>query len=146
MASISGLVVPTEVVALIVPAATVAEIVPLPSLLKPLPAMAPWVLGYFRWRNYPVTLVSFERLAADREISGFSRVCVFYPLVGREPFDYFAFVMKGEPRSLEIPDSAEVDVLPAQISPQYTIGALKIEGHTYVIPDFERLKVTFYNE
>lgn len=146
MASVSVLVAPTEAAALIVPAATVAEIILAPPDLKPLPAMAPWVLGYFRWRNYPVTLVSFDRLAADREISGFSRVCVFYPLPGRESFDYFAFVMKGEPRSLEIPDSAEAGVLPAEVSPQYTIGALRIGDLTYVIPDFEHLKAVFYNE
>lgn len=146
MASLHGLVVPTEVAALIVPAAAVAEIIAHPSALKPLPATSPWVLGYFRWRNYPVTLVSFERLAADREMSGFSRVCVFYPLPGRESFDYFAFVMNGEPRSLEIPDSAEADVLPAQVSSQFTAGALRIGDHTYVIPDFDRLKAAFYNE
>lgn len=146
MVSIPGLVVPTEAATLIVPAGTVAEIISRPSSLKPLPVMAPWVLGYFRWRNYPVTLVSFDRLAADREISGFSRVCVFYPLAGREPFDYFAFVMKGEPRSLEIPDSADAGVLPAQISPQFAVGALRIADLTYVIPDFEHLKTVFYDE
>jgi hypothetical protein len=126
VASLHGLVVPTEVAALIVPAAAVAEIIAHPSALKPLPATSPWVLGYFRWRNYPVTLVSFERLAADREMSGFSRVCVFYPLPGR--------------------DSAEADVLPAQVSSQFTAGALRIGDHTYVIPDFDRLKAAFYNE
>jgi chemosensory pili system protein ChpC len=145
MVSVSGLVVPTQVGALVVPTATVAEVVSRPAL-KPLPSTARWVLGYFHWRNYPVTLVSFERLAADRKISEFSRVCVFYPLPGREPFDYFAFAISGEPRSLEISDSSEAGSLPAQVSPQFAAGALRIGDSTYVIPDFDRLKAAFYDE
>lgn len=144
MASIPGLLVPTEVATLIVPAATVAEVVAKPADLKPLPASEPWVVGYFRWRNYPVTLVSFERIAADREIPNFSRVCVFHPLPGRQSFDYFALTMKGEPRSLEITDSAGPGSLPAHVAEQFVAGTVAADDRSLVIPDFGALKAAFY--
>jgi hypothetical protein len=103
-------------------------------------------VGYFHWRNYPVTLVSFERLAADKEIAEFSRVCIFYPLPGRESFDYFALVMSGDPRSLEVPDSVAADTLPADVSQRFVSGAVKINDHTLVIPDFDAFKAAFYPE
>lgn len=144
MAAIPGLIIPTEAAALIVPAATVAEIILNPPEVKALPASPHWVLGYIRWRNYPVTLVSFERLASDRDTSGFSRMCVFYPLPGREAHDYFAMIMSGEPRSLEITDAAAAGTLPPQVSRHYSAGAVTLEDRTLVIPDFAALKTAFY--
>lgn len=144
MAAVPGLLIPTEAAELIVPAATVAEIILTPPEVKALPASPPWVLGYIRWRNSPVTLISFERLASDRDISGFSRMCVFYPLPGREAHDYFAMVMSGEPRSLEITDAAAAGTLPPQVSRHYAAGAVTMGDRTLVIPDFEALKEAFY--
>lgn len=144
MAAVHSLIVPTEVATLVVPSATVAEIIPHPPDLKPLPAVEPWVRGYFRWRNRPVTLVSFERLAADREPSGFQRVCVFYPLPGRAPYDYFALGMTGDPRGMEITDSAAVGSLPPQISQTLAAGVLDVDGRILVIPDFIALREAFY--
>jgi len=144
MAAVPSLMIPTRAATLVVPAATVAEIISHPPDIKPLPAVQPWVLGYIRWRNYPVTLLSFERLASDGEIPALSRVCVFYPLPGRETFDYFAMIMSGEPRSLEITDAAVSAPLPAQVSQHYTAGAVKAEDRSLVIPDFDALKSAFY--
>lgn len=144
MAAVPGLIVPTEVATLIVPSATVAEIIPNPPNVMPLPAVEPWVCGYFRWRNYPVTLVSFERLAGDREIPRFQRVCVLYPLPGRAPHDYFAVGMTGDPRGLEIPDSAGAASVPARMSPGLAAGAIEVGGRTLVIPDFDALNAAFY--
>lgn len=144
MTSISGLMVPTEAASLVVPAVTVAEVVRKPPDLKPLPASEPWVAGYFRWRNRPVTLVSFDRLAAGRESPDFSRVCVFHPLPGRQPFDYFALIMRGEPRSVEVTDSAGAGVPPAHLSARFVSAAVEIDGRTLVIPDFNALKSAFY--
>lgn len=144
MTSIPGLMVPTEAANLVVPTVTVAEVVAKPADLKPLPASEPWVAGYFRWRNRPVTLVSFDRLAAGRESPGFSRVCVFHPLPGRQPFDYFALIMRGEPRSIEVSDSAAAGVPPAYLSARFVSAAVEIDGRTLVIPDFGALKSAFY--
>jgi len=144
MAAVPGLMIPTEAAPLVVPAATVAEIVPNSPEVRALPASPVWVLGYIRWRNYPVTLVSFERLASDRDMPGFSRICVFYPLPGREAHDYFAMIMSGEPRSLEITDEVAAGTLPAQVSRQYSAGAVIVEGRHLVIPDLEALKAVFY--
>lgn len=144
MASIPGLLVPTEVAALVVPAATVAEVVAKPADLKPLPAVQPWVAGYFRWRKCPVTLVSFDHIAAGREIAEYSRVCIFHPLPGRQPFDYFALIMSGEPRSLEITDSAGAGDLPPQLSERFVSGTLQVGDRTLVIPDFDALRSAFY--
>lgn len=144
MAGVQAVIVPTGIAALVVPSATVAEIVSNPPDVKPLPAVEPWVTGYFRWRNYPVTLVSFERLAAGWETVRFHRVCVFYPLPGREPFDYFALGMSGEPRSLEIPDSAGAVSIPAPAASRFAAGAVTLDDRTLVIPDFEAMKAAFY--
>lgn len=146
MAAVTGVMVPTTVANLILPAASVAEIVRHPPEIEPLPGVEPWVMGYFLWRNYPVTLVSFERLAAGREISEFARACVLYPLPGRESFDYFALAMSGDPRSVEVPDSAAADTLPAEISQRFAAGAVNINDRTLVIPDFDALKTAFYPE
>jgi len=144
MASIPGLRVPTAAATLVVPAITVAEVVAKPAEIKPLPAAEPWVAGYFRWRNYPATLVSFDRIAAGRESPGFSRVCVFHPLPGRQSFDYFALIMEGEPRSMEITDSAGAGPLPAHLYEQFVAGTLQAVDQTLVIPDFGALKAAFY--
>lgn len=136
--------VPTEVATLLVPSVTVAEVVRRPADLKPLPAVEPWVAGYFRWRNYPVTLVSFERIAAGREIPDFSRACVFHPLPGRQPFDYFALTMKGEPRSLEITDSAGAGSLPEHLSEHFVSSTVQVDDRVLVVPDFGALKAAFY--
>lgn len=144
MASVPALAVPTAAATLVVPAATVAEVVARPADLRPLPGAEPWVLGYFRWRNRPVTLVSFDLIAAGRESPGFSRVCVFHPLPGRQPFDYFALTMKGEPRSIEITDSAGAGVPPAHLSGRFVSGAVQVDDRTLVIPDFGALKSAFY--
>lgn len=143
MAAVIGLTLPTAAGTLVVPAAAVAEIIMHPPRIEPLPGVEPWVEGYFRWRNCPVTLVSFERLAADRETPDFSRVCVLYPLPGRESFDYFALVMNGEPRSVEIPESVTAASLPAEIS-RFAAGAVTINDRTLVIPDFDAFKAAFY--
>ena len=144
MTAVTSLMVPTTIAALVLPAATVAEIVPHPPELRPLPGVKPWVMGYFRWRNYPVTLVSFEHLAAGMEMTGFSRVCVMYPLPGRESFDYFALAMNGDPRSVEVTESAAAVALPAGISERFAAGALSINDRTLVIPDFDALEKAFY--
>lgn len=144
MASIPGLMIPTGVATLVVPAVTVAEVMARPADLKPIPAAESWVAGYFRWRNCPVTLVSFERIAAGREIPDYSRVCVFHPLPGRQTIDYFALTMKGEPRSLQITDSAGAGAPPAEIADQFVAGAVQVDGRTLVIPDFDALKAAFY--
>lgn len=144
MASIPGLIIPTAVATLLVPSAMVAEVVSRPRGIMPLPAVKPWVLGYFRWRNYPVTLVSFERLAADREHSGFTRACVFYPLPGRGSFEYFALTVSGDPRSVEIADSAAAGSVPGSIARRFAAGAVDINDRTLVIPDFTALESAFY--
>jgi chemotaxis signal transduction protein len=144
MPGIPAVMVPTGIATLVVPSPAVAEIVSNPSDVKPLPAVESWVLGYFRWRNNPVTLVSFERLAADREMAQFNRVCVFYPLPVREPFDYFALGLSGEPRSLEIPDSARAVSIPPEVSNRFVAGAVAVDDRTLVIPDFDALKAAFY--
>jgi chemotaxis signal transduction protein len=144
MAGVQSLMIPTGVATLVVPSATVAEVIAGSPGLKPLPGVEPWVLGYFRWRNYPVTLVSFERLAAGRDISSFYRLCVFFPLPGREAFDYFALGLTGEPRGLEITDSAGPGALPAGLSQRFAAGAITMDDRTLVIPDFDALKAAFY--
>lgn len=136
--------VPTAAATLVVPAATVAEVVAKPANLRPLPAAEPWVAGYFRWRNRPVTLVSFDRIAAGRESPDFSRVCVFHPLPGRQSFDYFALIMKGEPRSVEITDSAAAAAAPPHLAARFVSGAVQVDDRTLVIPDFAALKSAFY--
>jgi chemotaxis signal transduction protein len=135
---------PTGVARLIVPAATVAEVVTRPASLKPLPASEPWVAGYFRWRNNPVTLISFESIAANLGVPGYTRVCVFHPLPGRQPHDYFALIVNAEPRTMEITDSAVAASPPPQLSRRFVAGAVQIDGQTLVIPDFDALKAAFY--
>ena len=146
MAALPGLMIPTDVATLVVPSATVAEIVSGSPPIKPLPAVESWVQGYFRWRNYPVTLVSFEGLATGREKSKFRRLCVFYPLPGRQAHEYFALGTSGEPRTLEIDDSAGPVPLPEGVSPGFAAGAVTVGGRTLVIPDFEAWKAAFYGE
>lgn len=136
--------VPTEAATLLVPAATVAEVVSKPRDLRPLPAAEPWVAGYFRWRNRPVPLVSFERIATGREGPQGTRACVFHPLPGRPAFDYFALIVQGEPRSVEITDSADAGPLPENIAERFVSGTVQLDDRTLVIPDFGALKAAFY--
>jgi len=144
MAAVPGLMIPARACTLLVPAATVAEIISTPPEVRPLPLSPDWVLGYIRWRNYPVTLVSFDAIASDRETAGFSRVTVFYPLPGRETYDYFALAMNGDPRSLEVTDAAAAGPLPPGVSGHYAAGTVSLENQVLVIPDFEALKAAFY--
>lgn len=139
MAAVQGLTIPTEAATLVVPAAMTAEIIPRPPEVQPLPGAPPWVLGRFSWRNHSVTLISFDRLAADREASEPSRICVFHPLPGRPSTDYFALAMHGDPRSVEITDSAVAGSRPGALSPRFVAGVLSVNERALVIPDFDAL-------
>lgn len=144
MNSVISLTIPTSIATLVVPTSMVAEVVVGPVETFPLPGVNPWVKGYFYWRNYPVTLVSFDRLAANQDPEEYKRICVFYPLYSREQHDYFALTAVGEPRSTVIHQSVSKEKLPDELSHRFAASALRHNGATLVVPDIDSIKAAFY--
>jgi len=144
MPSVAGLAIPAGALTLLVPVATIAEIVAPPAYVEPVAGGEPWLRGTFQWRNYSVTLLSFDRLATGREADEYHRACVFHPLPGRRPEDYFAVLASGEPRGVEVDEQTPDGNLPADAGTRFVAAALSVAGRDLVVPELEALRSVLY--
>ena len=140
-----SLEVPLDGITLLLPSAAVAEVINLQDM-APVPFSQPWLNGAIGWRTLAVPVISFETLlgapATARPAIG--KIVVFYPLGGRQDWEFFAMFAASEPRPQVLDGSqpvAEGSELPD--SP-YIAAGLKVDGRLILIPDLEALKKAFY--
>ena len=140
---VHAVLLPTAGYPLLIPSNMVAEVVTVAEL-KPLADTANWVMGYFVWRDRAVPLVTFEVMCGSSWPEIRSRFVVCYPLPDRQANDYFAFVAGGNPHSVSVGPSSEVQTIPKSIPAGLVGGALKVEDSVALIPDFETCGRLFY--
>jgi chemosensory pili system protein ChpC len=141
---VHALEISTATLPLLVPSACVAEVIGVQSLTR-IPHSPRWVLGMLGWRGKPVPVVSMDALLRNsvRPAGDRSRLVVFYPLPGRNAWEFFAILAASEPQSRTIDSSilaTSVD-LPDN---SYIATAVKFGKSVAAIPDFDALKEAFY--
>jgi chemotaxis signal transduction protein len=145
--SVSALVIRQGALRVVLPGALVAQVMSRFGELVPVPGTEEWLLGVTAWRSLAVPVISPEALLAGRAPARpeRSRLVVCYPLPGRGPTEFFAFVapegvhthtVDGAAGAVEIPPGARRDLI---------AGALALgDGGVGVIPDLNRLREEFY--
>lgn len=146
-AQVHTLLLPLQQLALLVPTALIAEVVNLDELL-PVPQSPPWVLGLLNWRARGVPVVSFDALLGHEHQPATRRakVVVFYPLEGRESWEYFAVmaVAEPQPRAFSEQDAEALKQAVATNATPYVAASLNLGGELVVIPDLDALRAAFY--
>jgi chemosensory pili system protein ChpC len=140
-----SLEVPLEGMTLLVPSAAVAEVINMQSMAA-VPFSQPWLHGAIGWRTLAVPVISFEALLGTvaRAAPASGKLVIFYPLGGRQNWEFFAMFATGEPRpqlldgSQPVAESAELPNSP------YIAAGLKVDGRVMLIPDLEQVKKAFY--
>lgn len=140
-----SLEVPLEGMTLLVPSAAVAEVINMQNM-APVPFSQPWLKGAIGWRTLAVPVVSFETLlgASARAASASGKLVIFYPLAGRQDWEFFAMFATGEPRPQLLDGSQPVADGPELPGSTYIAAGLKVDGKVMLIPDLEALKKAFY--
>jgi len=143
---IHTLEIPVRDMSLLVPSASVAEVITATALTA-LPGAPPWVIGVLGWRLHAVPVVSFEMLAggAAAPAASASKIVVFYPLTGRNEWEFFGVLTQAEPRPQPVDAGVVIAAEPSELpDTPYIAAGLKSEGRLLAIPDFDALKSAFY--
>lgn len=144
---IHTLEIPIGQLSLLVPSASVAEVITTASTLAPLPGAPAWVVGVLGWRLHAVPVLSFEALTGGNVArpSSASKIVVFYPLSGRNEWEFFGVLTQAEPRPQPIDVGVAIAAAPSELpETPYIAAGLKAEGRLMAIPDFEALKSALY--
>ena len=146
-AQVHALLVPLQQIALLVPTALIAEVVNLEDLV-PVPRGPNWMLGALNWRARAVPVVSFDALLGHvpQPPGRRAKLVVFYPLEGRQSWEYFAVMAASEPqpRAFSDQDATQLKGAVAVNSSPYVAMALNLAGELAMIPDFHALHRAFY--
>jgi len=143
---IHTLEIPLGGLSLVVPSAAVAEVVTAGALV-PLPQAPLWVIGVLGWRSHAVPVISFEALCGGEQlgVSAMSKMVVFYPLTGRNEWEFFGVLTQAEPRPQPVDAGAVIAAEPSELpDTPYIAAGLKADGRLLAIPDFDALKKAFY--
>lgn len=143
--AVHALELPTGALPLLLPSACIAEVLsPLPMTL--VPGAPDWVLGVINWRSKPVSVVSVERLLgmSGTQPGPRAKMVVLYPLPGRKPWEFVAFMSVSEPQSRLIDAATAGDI--ATDIPEHPLiaSALRLGRNAVAIPDFDALSKTFF--
>ncbi|MDA8364841.1 MAG: chemotaxis protein CheW [Gammaproteobacteria bacterium] len=157
LGALHALEIPTRTGSLLVPSACIAEVVPNRALAE-LPLSPQWVLGVMAWRSRPVQVISLEALmggagaatdgvpdpVAGRRQRGTGKVVVFYPLPGRNPWEFFGVAACSEPQSRVVDGAVLTGTADG---PDNSIIAMTVRlGQSVLsIPDMSALSVALYS-
>lgn len=141
---IHTLLVPLGTTNLLVPSALIAEVVNV-APLQPMPLSEPWLLGLMNWRSRPVPVVSFDMLlGGDIPQPGpRAKIVIFYPLEGRQPWDFFGVITTAEPQPRTFHDSAALSQTLDNSSPYFAV-TLQLDKTVAGIPNLQALRSLFY--
>lgn len=146
-AQVQTLLLPLQQIGLLVPTALIAEVVNLEDLV-PVPRSPRWMLGVLNWRARPVPVVSFDELLGQtpQPAGRRAKLVVFYPLAGRQPWEYFAVLSAAEPqpRAFSEQDTTHLKGAVSVSASPYVAMALNLGGELAAIPNFDALHKAFY--
>ena len=135
---LSAMLLPLSGGMLVVPSVTVAEIIR--SRETEPAAVAPkWLLGYMKWRQYPLPVISFEAMNGDElpTSNTGSRLVIFNSLAEGEEKPMLAVVTQGVPNLLrltpEVITAVDDEPGPAELQ------RVRVHGQSAAIPDIDFL-------
>lgn len=143
-ARIHTLVLPLSAYSLLIPSALIAEVVNVVELGS-LPLAPPWQRGLMNWRSRPVPVISFDHLLGNGTppVTPRSKIVVFYPLEGRNPWEFFGIVSSAEPQPRTFHDAEALANVVENNSP-YIAMAIQLDKLQVGIPDLAALKDLFF--
>lgn len=143
-ARIHTLVLPLNAYSLLLPSALIAEVVNATELSS-LPLAPPWLRGMMNWRSRPVPIVSFDYLLGNDmpPVNARSKIVVFYPLEGRNPWEFFGIVSSAEPQPRTFHDADALANAVENKNP-YIAMAVQLDKLQVGIPDLAVLKNLFF--
>ena len=104
-------------------------------------------MGMIPWRKRALPVVALEKLMgiADTKQRKRSRIVVFYPLPGCQPWEFFGVLTTNEPQSALIEEETDLPAYP-QGAKQYPYAAtvLQINERVMIIPDMQKLREKLY--
>jgi chemosensory pili system protein ChpC len=137
---VPSILIPVQGDPLLLPCAVVAEVV---RYLPPERAEAApdWWLGYARWRDRPIPIVSFEAACGHRRTHDGTPtgLVVLNVLRGEAGVDFYALVTAGTPHLLQITDKTISEREGAPTESLVSRGVL-IKGEPARIPDLPALE------
>ena len=136
---LSAMLLPLSGGMLVVPSVSVAEIIRSRET-EPAAASSPeWLLGYMKWRQYPLPVISFEAINGDAlpTSNTGSRLVILNSLVEGEERPMLAVVTQGVPNLLRLTPEVitAVDGEPGQAELQ----RVRVHGQSAAIPDIDFL-------
>lgn len=143
-----SLLVPLSEDRLIVPRACVAEVVRF-SEPEPTVSAAAWMLGTVGWNGRALPIVSYEGMLGNDipEITGRTRIVVFYAGSGQLKAGYFGMLTQGFPQLVRV----NKDVLKLESREGWSQDApvlcrIRMINEYPLIPDLERLELMLSRE
>ena len=131
---VHSLLIPIQDEMLLLPNANVAEIIHYrePEVLK---GATDWLLGFIRWRELKIPLVSFEAIIGAKKPEEKERkwIVVLNALGGKPELPFFAMAVKGRPKLIQVDESV---VTPMTKKEQAGIlRHVHVNGDPAIIPD-----------
>lgn len=140
---VTSLMIPLAGRVLLVPTVTVAEMAPY-STPEPQADSPDWFLGYYRWRELRVPLLSFEVLNGDALPSPAprSRVAVFNNTGVSNELPFIAVATQGIPKLARVsPD--EISEVEGSQKQAFDLMRVNLAGEEAVIPNVTALEKVY---
>lgn len=143
-ARIHTLVLPLGEYSLLLPSALIAEVVNVVELSS-LPLAPPWLRGMMNWRSRPVPVISFDHLLGNAmpSVGPRSKIVVFYPLEGRNAWEFFGIISNAEPQPRTFHD-AEALANVVENKNRFIAMTVQLDKLQVGIPDLAALKELFF--
>lgn len=134
------LLVPMLDSTLILPTVTVAEMAPMQPAEK-IPDSPDWLVGYYRWRDQNVPLLSYEGLngAGSAQLNQSGRVAVLNNTGIDERLPFIAIPTQGIPRMAKVGKSDITENTEAQ-KKAFDLMAVKVGMEEFYLPDVAALE------
>lgn len=134
---ITGLLLPLADRHLILPNVAVAELIDYQSSAFDMDT-PPWFLGWVRWRERQIPLLSFESACGQKTVIGErARIVVLNALGGRPELRFIALLVQGIPRSYKLDTQLSYVDVPLCGLEQ---AAVQVGEHVAKVPDLLALE------
>ncbi|CAA0117365.1 chemotaxis protein CheW [Zhongshania aliphaticivorans] len=123
---------------LLLPNSAVAEVVLAGQLSSAV--SSPFLLGYMRWREQEIPLISFEGLLTGSlpEDLPLRQMAILHGITDRQKMPFFGLVLSGVPRMLRLRES---DITPLDTEAHRLIHSqVRAADLTLMIPDWDALE------
>lgn len=133
--------IPLAGVNLLLPNTCIAEVIGYQEP-QPVDGAPDWMLGFIDWRGMHIPLISFEAASggAAASIDRRSRIVVLNGIGGDEALSFFALVVQGIPRLLQLDSTTISAVVQAESGNPLALQHVMVQDQEAVIPDQDKIE------